>query len=258
MSALLEARNVSLAYALHGGASVEALTDVSLEVGPGEAISILGPSGCGKSSLLSLFSGFRRPSGGRVLFRGEEIRGPSHERAIIFQDHALFPWQTASENIEFALRARGVPKNKARAEAASLLDLVELGGHGKFYPRQLSGGMQQRIGIARALAADPEVILLDEPFASLDVLTRNSVLQQLLLLAAKMGKALVLVTHNIEEALFVGRKVFLMSPGPGRVVETISISGHRPGNIRELRGMREFLEAESLLYSRLESFRQPN
>lgn len=248
---LLELRNVSLSYESVQAGTIRALDSVSFRLERGESLSILGPSGCGKSSLLSLISGIRAPSSGEILYRGKPVQRPSRERVIIFQNHALFPWKTARENIAFVLRARRFPGDLAR-ESLRYLEMMGLAKFAESYPRELSGGMQQRVGIARALAADPEILLLDEPFAALDSLTRGRVLEELTGLLQGLKKTLVLVTHSVEEAIFLGTKVLLLSGRPGRVLETIDLKHlEKPSRISELKRAPALLEIEAGIQERL-------
>ncbi|MDA8099412.1 MAG: ABC transporter ATP-binding protein [Nitrospiraceae bacterium] len=210
------------------------LEDISLSAMAGEFVSVLGPSGCGKSTLLSLISGLLRPSSGKVLERGREVTGPSRTRVMIFQGHLLFPWKTAVQNIEFVLKSRGVARNLRRGHALEYLRRVKLEDHADAFPRELSGGMQQRIGIARALAAEPDVLLLDEPFSSLDLMTRCTIIDELKTIAADMNKTVFLVTHNLEEAFYVGHKAYLLSGSPGRITADIDLTTTKPDQLLSL------------------------
>lgn len=248
---LLRIENISHTYAKRGKQPIEALRDINAEVNQGDIVSIIGPSGCGKSTLLSIISGIRRPTSGRVMYKGSEVSGPSRERVIIFQNYVLFPWKTALQNIEFVLCARGYGKSAARQEAEQYLKLVHLTSFKDMYPNELSGGMQQRVGIARALAADPDILLLDEPFASLDPITRNRIQEELLSMVRRLGKTLILVTHNIEEAIFLGKKIFVMSGSPGTFLEEIKINFKKPDNILELEKSKHFVRLERKIHKML-------
>ena len=214
--------------------------DISLLVNAGEFISIIGPSGCGKSTLLSLVSGLLRPTRGRILDRGEEVEGPSRKRVLIFQGHLLFPWKTAAGNIEFVLKPRGVPRQARREMAMEYLRRVGLEEQADAYPHQLSGGMQQRIGIARALAAEPDILLLDEPFSSLDLVSKCSIIDELKMIALEMGKTVILVTHNLEEAFYIGHRAYLLSSGPGRIIADFDLTGAKPDQLLSLGASSEF------------------
>jgi NitT/TauT family transport system ATP-binding protein len=238
---MLELRAVSLTHQASQGAAVESLREISLSVARGQRVAVIGPSGCGKSSLLSLMAGVLAPTSGQVLWKGQAVRGPSPERGLLFQNHALFPWKTARENIEFVLRARDLPLSAA----VEHLQRMGLDGFADAYPRELSGGMQQRVGLARLLAAEPELLLFDEPFAALDALTREALLEELL---PRLTQALVFVTHSIDEALFVGEQVLILSPRPGVIRARLSWPGARPTRLYELKRDPRFLALEEKIY----------
>lgn len=222
------------------GESPWVLEDISLTVETGEFTSIIGPSGCGKTTLLSLVSGLILPERGQVLDRGEPVTGPSRKRVLIFQGHLLFPWKTACENIEFVLKARGIPRSSRRSLSLDYLRRVRLEEHADAYPRELSGGMQQRIGIARALAAEPDILLLDEPFSSLDLITKCAIIDELKLIADQMNKTVILVTHNLDEAFYIGHRVFLMAARPGRITDTFDLGSAKPEQMISLGKSGEF------------------
>jgi NitT/TauT family transport system ATP-binding protein len=218
------------------------LEGISFEVSAGEFISVIGPSGCGKSTLLSLISGLLRPDRGRILDHGQEVLGPSRRRVLIFQGHLLFPWKTAGQNIEFVLKSRGVPRSGRRRQALEYLQRVNLESYADAYPQELSGGMQQRIGIARALAAEPDILLLDEPFSSLDVIAKCAIIDELKMIAGQMGKTVILVTHNLDEAFYIGHRVYLMANGPGRIAATFDLPETKPDQLISLGLCGEFQE----------------
>jgi NitT/TauT family transport system ATP-binding protein len=218
------------------------LEDISFQVDVGEFVSVIGPSGCGKSTLLALISGLIRPTGGRVLVHDAEVIGPSRMRVLIFQGHLLFPWKSAVQNIEFVLKARGIPRHERRVMALEYLRKVRLESCADAYPHELSGGMQQRIGIARALAAEPDILLLDEPFSSLDLVTKCAVIDELKEIAVQMGKTVILVTHNLDEAFYIGHRVHLMAASPGRIITTFDLSEAKPEQLLALGTLREFQE----------------
>ncbi|WP_144639134.1 ABC transporter ATP-binding protein [Bordetella genomosp. 13] len=195
-----------------------ALQDVSLTVEAGEFLVIVGPSGCGKSTLLDLLGGLARPSAGRVLLDGKPIVGPGLDRGIVFQQYALMPWRTARANVEFGLESlRGVTRAERAERARECLALVGLTGFEDHYPHQLSGGMKQRVAIARSLAYQPGVLLMDEPFAALDAQTREQLQDELLRIWRTTGKTIVFITHGIDEAVYLGQRVAVMSSRPGRI-----------------------------------------
>src|SRR5258708_5866420 len=189
------------------------LTDINLEVSAGEFVSIIGPSGCGKSTLLSLVAGYLAPSAGRMLFDGKPINGPGRERMMVFQQPALFPWLTAAENVAFGLKLRANRGVCARIEerGAVLLDLVQLTGFSRHYPSELSGGMRQRLEIARALAVDPRLLLMDEPLGALDALTRRTMQREVLRIWAETRKTILFVTHDIDEAVLLSDRIYAMA-----------------------------------------------
>jgi ABC-type nitrate/sulfonate/bicarbonate transport system ATPase subunit len=200
-----------------GDAAVEALSPIDLYVGKGDFLCVVGPSGCGKTTLLNIAAGFERPTSGRVLLDGRPITEPGAERGVVFQQGALFNWMSVLENVAFGPRARGVPVTSAREQASALLELVGLSAFAAKYPYQLSGGMQQRVGIARALANEPEILLMDEPFAALDQQTRELLQEEIRNIWRRTGKTIMWITHSIEEALFLATHIVVMTARPGRI-----------------------------------------
>ncbi|MEV0151310.1 MULTISPECIES: ABC transporter ATP-binding protein [unclassified Nonomuraea] len=210
-----------------------ALSGIDLDVREGEFLTLVGPSGCGKSTLLDLVAGLTRPSSGEILIDGTPVTGPGLDRGIVFQQYALFPWRTAQANVEFGLEAKAVPKKERRERSRHYLDLVGLTGFEERYPHELSGGMRQRVAIARSLAFDPDVLLMDEPFAALDAQTRESLQEELLRIWEKTGKTVVFITHGIDEAVYLGRRVAVMTSRPGRIKEIVEVSfDSREGDLR--------------------------
>lgn len=202
---------------------VVALGDVSLDVQEGEFVCIVGPSGCGKSTLLQLIAGIETPTAGTLQLDGEPISGPSWTRGVVFQEHALFPWLTVEDNIAFGLRVRGVPKADRERIVREQLGVVNLSAFSHSYPSQLSGGMKQRVGIARVLANDPKVMLLDEPFGALDAQTRQGLQTELLHIWEMKQKTVVFITHDIVEAVYLADRVVVMGASPGRIKEILPI-----------------------------------
>ncbi|BAL84265.1 putative ABC transporter ATP-binding protein [Selenomonas ruminantium subsp. lactilytica TAM6421] len=210
------------------------LEDVNLAVQDGEFICILGKSGCGKSTLLNMLAGYLKPDKGRIVVNGQEIDGPSAERGVVFQQHALFPWYTVRENIEFGLHLQ---KRKDAGETATkLIEMIGLQDYEKAYPTELSGGMAQRVGIARALAPDPAVLLMDEPLGALDALTRESMRQELTRIWQLSGKTIFFITHSVPEAVYLADRVVILKDG--QVEADVPIKLPRPRNMRD----KEFLE----------------
>jgi NitT/TauT family transport system ATP-binding protein len=227
MPAILTAEHVTKSYGI-GSAELVAVRNLSLEVEEGEVLCLLGASGCGKSTMLNLFAGFTMPTSGRILLRGQPVTSIERRCGMVFQSYALFPWKTVRQNVEFPLRMRGAPRHARRAMAENFIDMVQLAGFADHYPAELSGGMQQRVTIARSLAADPEVLLMDEPFAALDAMTRQVMQEELLRIQQRSGKTVVFITHNIDEALILGHRIVVMSARPGRIKAIIPNPLPRP------------------------------
>lgn len=229
-SHLLETQHVSQIYR-SGRRTFTAVEDVNLAIDEGESVCLLGPSGCGKSTLLRIVAGLQRPSEGKVLYRGEPLRGVNPRATIVFQGFALFPWLTVQENVEVALTARGVSPKLATARALDLLDRVGLDGFETAYPRELSGGMRQKVGFARAMAVEPELLCMDEPFSALDVLSAEDLRGELLELwtGGKIPtRAILMVTHKIEEAVLMADRIVVTDKDPGRVVDELSVDLPHP------------------------------
>ena len=199
------------------GAKVEALSDINFTLKKGELLSVLGPSGCGKTTLLNMIAGFLNPSHGEMSLNNLPIDGPSVERGMVFQQGALFEWLTVSKNVDFGLRMKKTSEHESQALVEKWLDIVGLQGFGDTPTYQLSGGMQQRVALARCLANDPDVILMDEPLGALDALTREKMQSLVLKLWKETGKTIILITHSVEEALLLGERLLVMAPRPGRI-----------------------------------------
>jgi len=214
--------------AVRGGAPVRALEPTTLAVAENDFITILGPSGCGKSTLLRIVAGLDRPSAGRVLLDGREVRGPGADRGMVFQSYTLFPWLTVAQNVAFGLRERGVAQARRGEIVGTYLERVGLSDFADHYPKQLSGGMQQRTAIARALANDPQILLLDEPFGALDNQTRALMQELLLGIWERERKTVLFVTHDIEEAIFMASRVVVMTARPGRIKADVPVDLAHP------------------------------
>ncbi len=213
----LSIENLSMRFDLPNGSSVQALKDVSLELAQGELLSVLGPSGCGKTTLLNIVAGFLAPTDGRIMLNGHRVTGPDAERGMVFQQGALFEWMNVRENVSFGPRMAGRREREYGATVDHLLDVVGLRDFKEKSVYELSGGMQQRVALARCLANDPDVILMDEPLGALDALTREKMQSLVLKLWKETGKTIILITHSVEEALLLGERLLVMAPRPGRI-----------------------------------------
>jgi NitT/TauT family transport system ATP-binding protein len=227
MTTSIALHNVSKTFSRGSGRGptqrTDALRELTLEIAEGELMVVVGPSGCGKSSLLDLVAGLTRPDGGEVRVGDRVVRGTGLDRGIVFQQYALLPWRTARGNVELGLEAKRLPKPERRARALEYLRLVGLAGFEDRYPHELSGGMRQRVAIARSLAFDPDVLLMDEPFAALDAQTRDTLQEELLRIWQRTGKTILFVTHGIDEAVYLGTRVAVLTNRPGRVKQIIDI-----------------------------------
>ncbi len=228
-SAMISCRDLGKSYYdIREGQRVVALEDISLEIGRGEFVTVIGPSGCGKTTLLNIVAGFEQPSAGEVLMEGQPIQGPGADRGVVFQEYALFPWLTLRQNVEYGPRERGVPREQARDLVDRTLRLVSLEGAENRYPHELSGGMRQRVALARVLVNDPKVLLMDEPFAAVDAQTRAALQREVARLWAETAKTVLFITHSVEEAVLLGDRVVAMTPRPGRVKADVAVPLTRP------------------------------
>jgi ABC-type nitrate/sulfonate/bicarbonate transport system ATPase subunit len=225
---------------------VEALRGIDFSCGAGDFVCLLGRSGCGKSTLLQMVAGLERPTAGQIVVAERELDGPSTATSIVFQDHGLFPWMTVQKNVEFNMKARGTPAAERAEVARRFLDMTSLTGFADRYPHELSGGMRQRVGIARALTTDPKALLMDEPFGALDAQTRGKLQDELLQIWQQQRTTVLFVTHSIDEALLLGDRILVFTPRPGRIAADIKVDLPRPrapqsaefsALARELRGL---------------------
>ena len=227
------------------------LDDISLEMKKSDFVSLLGPSGCGKSTLLNLVAGLLTPTSGTIYRDETVVVGPGPDRSMVFQDDAVFPWYTVVQNVEYGLRVRGMEKTERRVKAQSYIDLVGLTGREDAFPFQLSGGMRKRVDVARALSAEPDVLLMDEPFASLDAMTKTRLQTEFLKIWEDTQTTVLFVTHDVEEALFLSERVFVMSTEPGRLAFELDVPFPHPRS-QELRTSTEFQERRAELIGALQ------
>jgi NitT/TauT family transport system ATP-binding protein len=232
--AMIAIDHVSQVFQTSGRQSHLALSDISLAIEEGSFVSILGPSGCGKSTLLYIVGGFVNPTQGEATVKGRVITGPGPDRGPVFQEFALFPWKTVLGNVMYGPRQQGVKSADAEAQARTLIEMVGLKGYESFYPKELSGGMKQRVALARTLAYHPAVLLMDEPFGALDAHTRTRLQNDLLNIWERDRKTVLFVTHSVEEAVFLSDKVVVMTRSPGRIKQVIDIDLPRPRRRAEL------------------------
>jgi len=247
LTSILEVRNITKTF--RNGSVVEALGGVSFEVRYDEFVSIIGPSGCGKSTLLRIIAGLEKGDSGEVLFRGKQVNGPTPKITMVFQSFALLPWKSALENVELPLLMNGVGEKEARERADRYIEMVHLGGFETTYPHELSGGMKQRVGVARALALNPEILLLDEPFSALDELTAKDLRVQLLKIWGDPQlptNNFIMITHNVEEAVMMADRIIVMSPRPGTVIGELKVDVPRP-RFQHLRDPNFFESVDKLI-----------
>ena len=245
---IVEVRGVTKTFELQGQ-TIHALKDASLTIRKSEFITLIGASGCGKSTLLRIIAGFEKPTTGEALMWGRPISGPGPQRGMVFQDYALFPWLSVRDNIGFGPTSQGWPKKKVRETTDRFIDMVGLGQFANAYPDQLSGGMRQRVAIARVLANDAEIVLMDEPFGALDAMTRERLQEELLDIWRKTQLTVVFVTHAVEEAIVLADRVVVMTPGPGRIESDNMLMLPRPREVSSP----EFNEVRREMSGRLHS-----
>jgi taurine transport system ATP-binding protein len=235
----LTIENLSMRFDLPDGTHVQALQDINLEIKTGEIMSVLGPSGCGKTTLLNIVAGFLAPTEGKVVLNNQEVHGPASDRGMVFQQGALFEWMSVSENIAFGPRMKNMEKARSKEIVDHLLETVGLQDFGEKAGYELSGGMQQRVALARCLANEPEVILMDEPLGALDALTREKMQGLVLKLWKETGKTIILITHSVEEALLLGERLLVMAPRPGRIHKEYRLPFAESGVDQDLREVKK-------------------
>ncbi|MDD1719471.1 MAG: ABC transporter ATP-binding protein [Methanoregulaceae archaeon] len=221
-------RDLCQGFRRDDGSILTAIEHLDLVIHEEELVCVLGPSGCGKTTLLRMIAGLDTATCGEIELDGEQITGPNPKIGIVFQEYSLFPWRTVIDNVAFGLEMRGIPREERTRTAGHFLELVGLAQFRGSYPSELSGGMRQRVAVARALALDPVVLLMDEPFGALDAQTRNMLQHELLMIWEKTRKTIVFITHSVDEAVFLADRIIVLTPRPGRVCETISIDMPRP------------------------------
>jgi NitT/TauT family transport system ATP-binding protein len=250
---ILEVQGLSKSYRQAGGETTAAIGNISCQVNAGEFVSFVGPSGCGKTTLLMSIAGLLPPTSGRVLIKGKEVAGPPPNLVLLFQEYnkSLFAWRSVLGNVRFGLEARGDHSADAAKKARDLIDLVGLKGFENHYPWELSGGMQQRVAIARALAYEPEVLLMDEPFGSLDALTRLELEDTLLRLWAELRTTILFITHDIEEAIYLSDRIWILSRRPSQIIQELKIDFPRPRDQVTTRAEARFMKIRNDIYRQI-------
>lgn len=250
---ILDVQALSKSYRQAGGETTVAIGNITCQVDAGEFVSFVGPSGCGKTTLLMSIAGLLAPSSGRVMVKGKEVSGPPANLVLLFQEYnkSLFAWRSVLGNVRFGLEARGERGAGAEAQAGKLIELVGLKGFERHYPWELSGGMQQRVAIARALAYAPEVLLMDEPFGSLDALTRLELEDTLLRLWAELKTTILFITHDIEEAIYLSDRIWVLSRRPSRIVQELKVDFPRPRHQVATRAEARFMAMRNEIYRRI-------
>jgi NitT/TauT family transport system ATP-binding protein len=248
----LQATNIQMEYERRDGTRVRAIDDLTLSIDKGDFVTIVGPSGCGKTTFLKIVNGLIEPTSGSITVQGRPISASSRDRAMVFQDSSLFPWFQVWRNVGYGLECRKVPKAQIRTKVQPFIDMVGLRGFEQHYPYELSGGMQQRANLARALVVDPQVLLMDEPFAALDAQTREMMQSELLDIWGQTGKTVLFITHQINEAIYLSDRVIVMSARPGRILADIRIELPRPRGLAVKRSD-QFREYEDRVWGLIES-----
>jgi ABC-type nitrate/sulfonate/bicarbonate transport system ATPase subunit len=251
---MVEIKNVSHTFTKGSGddmVKTQAVCNANLEVKRDEFLVMLGPSGCGKTTLLRLIDGLIKPTEGEILVEGKPVEGPGLDRAVVFQSINLLPWRNTLDNVILGLEIKGISKEEMKSTAQKYIDMVGLSGFEDHYPHELSGGMQQRVGIARALAVNPKILLMDEPFGYLDALTRMSLQMELLEIWSKQKKTCIFITHDLDESIFLGDRVVLMSCRPGRITDTFQIDLPRPRPGHDIRNTAKFQQIRADIWEKL-------
>ena len=248
---MLEIKNISKSFVQPDGSNIEAIADISLDVKRDDFVAIVGPSGCGKTTILKLIAGLERPTGGQLIFEDKKIISASQERGIVFQHFSSFPWLSVSENIAFGLRLKNFSEQKVKTIVSHYLKITDLEKFKNTFPANISGGMQQRVAIARTLANDPKILLMDEPFGSLDMQTRSRMQEFLATLWEQNHKTVVFITHDIEEAIFLADKVILLTQRPAKIKKEYNIKFERP-RLHELKFSEEFFNLKRVILKDLE------
>lgn len=248
---ILSIRDLTKSFPKDGGAML-AIADFDLEVRNGEFVCLLGPSGCGKTTILRIIAGLQTATTGSITLKGMEITGPGSDRGMVFQEFGLFPWRTVKKNVEFGLEIQKKSEKEIEETSKRFIDLVGLTGFENSHPNQLSGGMKQRVGIARALASDPAILLMDEPFGALDAQTRNQMQKELLRIWQETKKTVIFVTHSVDEAVFLADRIIVLTTRPGRIKNIYEIKLPRPRD----RGNPEFINLRKTILDELEQQRQ--
>jgi NitT/TauT family transport system ATP-binding protein len=251
MAPALEVRGLNKQFPTKDGNKHDVLVDVNFTAEPGEFVSLIGPSGCGKTTLLRIVHGLESATTGKVTCKGVDVKKPDHTRGIVFQHFNLFPWRTVHENIAYGLEVRGDDRGRRSDRAHLMIDLVGLNGFDKHYPHEISGGMQQRVGIARALALDPDVLLMDEPFGALDAITREKLQRDISQILERQPKTTLFVTHNMDEAIYFSDRILVFGTRPGRIIEEVKVGLPRPRQADTIRASHEFAELREHLWQLL-------
>jgi NitT/TauT family transport system ATP-binding protein len=251
---IVEIKNVSHRFTKGSGKEMtetQAVCNANLDVEKEEFLVMLGPSGCGKTTLLRLIDGLIKPTEGEILVEGKPVTGPGFDRAVVFQSMNLLPWRNTFQNVVFGLEVKGISDEEKKSTAQKYIDMVGLSGFENHYPHELSGGMQQRVGIARALAVNPKILLMDEPFGYLDALTRMSLQVELLEITSKHKKTVIFITHDLDESIFLGDRVVLMSCRPGRITDIFPIDLPRPRPGHDIRNTEQFQSIRARIWDKL-------